>query len=578
MKKIVSLLLIVSLLIACVATLASCSDGISAKDLENNAGEVLGNAAQQSFSTFFAGGNTGIGSVLEKTADKGKYTILLNSDSLFGELTEIKEVIYVDNKNDAFVSDTGVVYGGETLSAMVYGKNNTVAISGQSIFGDATALLINPKTLSTKLSGSEIAKLLDMDANTASEVGLFINNMVNTGMLDLGSYGEKFAKLYNDILSKMDKKITTEKIDNVDCLVTTYTLDNDAFKDIIDVVYAFASENMVVMSSSEAADEATAETKAELRQMLNELVASVDVDMEIKMAIDSKTSALYSVKVKGDLKVETTYTDYEYDVNADGDKIEKEVIKTSTETFDIDATLIITDAKIALDIDMTADEEDVSLAAELTKKITDGDVKYELKITGDAEAGSLNILTASCEHKKNGDLTVEIAIPQGLGGAVTKATFKGSLKAENDKLELIVNSIKVGTQEIDLELTVIAETVDKLPEFPANAKDIVDLSAEECQTIMQKVMESDLATLIAALVPENPGPTVNPNVPSGGPTVDPNIGSNNNDYNNAGDGIEGEKDLTMGDTNGDGFEENDFGVGVSTAAPAPTSEQTRPAN
>ncbi len=514
MKKFLSILLALTMLLACASALTSCSD-VNENDMEKDPSQTITDAVDKSTSAFFSD-EAGLGEVLKKAAEKGKYTVSFKSDDLLGgELTKISETIYADKKANSVVSETSVTYKGNKLSATIYGNKDSVAFESESILGNDNALMVNFDKFISEFKKSDIAKLLNLDKESIKAITSSLESALSESDLDEKEMQEKIEKFYDDLIKLMDQSVSTEKHEGPDgkekdYVVSTYTIDNKSLQDILEFFYDYVMDQIGDIELPEGTD--LDDLEKEFKELLKEIDDHMDIDIEIKMYIESKSGAFYKLTVDGDMTIITEEFDYEYDMEKG--EIESTLVSTDEIDVKLDGEFVITENEISLTANILADgeelEEEYKIEAVLGKEVDDGNVKYDLSVTVGVGSTSIDVIDATYEYENNGDITIEIKLPKELmqSEKSLKIVLRGNIEVEKKSATITFDELKVGDEKYRFEFVVEIEAVDSIPQFPNDAKDIVEISEEEWEEIVNDIQNSDLAEIIGAInspdVPEFP--------------------------------------------------------------------------
>ncbi len=486
MKKLLSVLLILSMLTACLLVMSSCGK-VSERDLENDPYAVVDEAMDKSMNEFFSD-EAGLGAVVKKASDKGKYTISFAGDDILGgELTKIVETVYFDKKNNAFVSDTEIVYNGETLSALIYGQKDKLALESNTLFGSSTALLFDLKTFSEKFGNSDLAELLGVDEDDIKEVKEMLNTLLGDEAFDTEANQEKIEKLCNELYAMMDQTVSTEKIKDADgneikCLVSRYTITNENLKKILKRVFDFAMEEMGDITFPDG-NRDMSEIREEFDEMIAELDEKIDVDLKMSIYINSKSGALYKMTIDGDV---TEKDAFDADVAANNCKINSEILFTDTE--------------ISFTASIEMGEETVSTDLSIKKEVDGKNVKYELSAKVGSGSVEMNLINATYEYKEDGSITVDMKLPKELAaqGVPSRITLNGKVEVEKKSAEISFNSLMLDGESFDFDLSIKIEAVDNIPKIPSDAKDIVDITEDEWAEIFEGIENGPLADIFGS--------------------------------------------------------------------------------
>ncbi len=508
MKKIFSVLLVITLLLSITVVFASCGD-LSEKDMQKDPQQVISDAMEKSLGTFFED-KAGVGAVLQKAEKKGKYTISFECDELLGEeLSRITETIYNDSEKKQFVSETQVIYNGEKLTAFIYGNNENIAVSGESVLGSNMALLFNPQTFIEEFAGSGLAELMGVDSEASQEITEMVKSVFEAGLLDSEKLNNKIEQLLDKLISDMNMTVSAEKIENEDgkeqeYIISTYTIDNSTIKKMANTLYDFVME--IAESYIASGENNVDDIKEQFDELIEELDNNLDINVTIKLYVDAKESKLYLVKAEGGLTV--IEHEYDYDFNEDTYEYESVLIDTTRNDFDLSAELRITSSEISLKADIDGDDDTINIDAKLQKEVDDGDVEYNLDVTVSTGAVTIKLINATYAYEDDGDITITAKIPKEIAGSNINLTLKGNVQVDKDKLTLTFDSLKMGDEKYQFDLTITAEPVNSIPEFPENAEDIVDISKSEWEEIAENIINSDLGKLIGGNF--SPEPDIDP--------------------------------------------------------------------
>ncbi len=486
MKKLLSFILVLSMLAACLLVMSSCGK-VSESDLKNNPYAVVDEAMDKSMSDFFSD-EAGLGAVVKKASDKGKYTISFAGDDILGgELSKIVETIYFDKKNNAVVSDTEIVYNGKVLSALIYGQKDKLALESNTLFGSSAALLFDLKTFNEKFENSDLAELIGVDKDDIKDVKELLNTLLDDEAFDVEANQEKIEKLCNELYAMMDQTVSTEKVKDPDgkeikCLVSKYTITNENLKKILKHVCDFLMEEMGDITLPDG-NRDMSEIREEFDEIIAELDEKLDVELKMSIYINSKSGALYKMSIDG------TVTEKE-DFNGEG----------ADDVCRINSEMLFTDTEISFTACIEVGEEIVTADVLLKKEVDGKNVKYDLSAKVGSGSVEMNLLNATYEYKKDGSITIDIKLPKELSaqGVPSNIILKGNVEIEKKSAEINFNSLKLGDESFDFDLSIKIETIDSIPQIPSDAKDIVDITDEEWAEIFEGIANSPLADIFGS--------------------------------------------------------------------------------
>ncbi len=496
MKRIFSILLVISLLLSLATVFASCG-AVSQKDMEENPQHVLSDAMTESINVFFDD-KAGIGPILKKSQKMGKYTISFADDELMGgEITKITETIYSASDKKQFVSETKVVYNGEEINASVYCNNAQLAVSSESIFGSDIALLFDPLTFIERFAESGLAELTGMDSDSLNRIIETVKIANDKGLFDAERCGKELQELCNDLIDDMNMTVGTEKIENgegkeEEYIVSTYTISNSTVKKMANTLYDYAID--IVEEFIQTEDYDSNAIRAEFDEFLAEMDNNLDMNVSVKTYVSSKEGILYLVKMDGALTV--IEHEYEYEYNEDTYEVESVLTNTKRTDFEIYAELRCTSDEITFRADIENDDNIKNVDAVLQKEVNGGNVGYKLNINVTDGAVTVKVINASYQYEDDGDITITVNIPKEVAGSDIKMVLMGDVNVDADKVTLEFDSLQVGKEIYDFKLILSVEAVDSIPEFPDDAEDIVDISKDEWEKIAEDIQNSDFGRLI----------------------------------------------------------------------------------
>ena len=471
MKKLLSIILVLSMLLTSCILLASCGD-VRAKDVEKDAYTTISAAMQNTSESFFAN-DAKAEKALEKALKCGALSFSFESDELMGgDLTKIGETLYVDTKNEKLVSDVSVIYDGKTLGALIYLDENGLKLKSESVFGSDKALALNISTLKEKLKGSTLAELIGLDDETADQLIEVFNNLEAELEADSEENLEKAKEFYNEILALCNQTVAEEKIEKTKYVVVTYTINNEALKAIIGKYAEFVGEYYP--------EEMTAEMKAELDKSIEELDAMVDVVLNAKLYINRKANAISKIAIDGT-------------ITSEGDEKGEIAAEINFSETEIKAT-----ASISI-----PNEESMSAEVLITKEEKDGNVTYSL--SADAKTGSVSIdlVKASYTYEKNGNITLKADIYNDVYDRA-KIELKGNMAVTKDEVKLEFNSLTFGEEALTFKATFSAKAMSEIPAAPSDAKDVIELTEEDWMEIVEGIQNSELGKIISDMTPSYP--------------------------------------------------------------------------
>lgn len=477
MKKLLSLLLVVTLITGCLFFASCSSSKVKVKDFESDPQAALNEALQNSGNQFFSD-DAKTEAVIEKALQCGSLSVAFESDSLLagGMISKIAETLYMDSENGKVVSDTSVTVNGEDLFARIFLDKNGLAINSEALFGQKTTFLANLSTLADKIDTSALGQMIGADAETMASVKETIES-VKASYEEAFAYDEEAAKEISNEIHKLlkmavanEKGVTITEGETANCVVVTYTIDNTTVKAVADKLLAELPED------TEGLDELKAQYD-ELIEMMNEMA---DIKLTAKTYVNAKSNTVAKASLTGTVTL------------SESGAGEADVITVA-------ADLIYGETEISLSVNMTdEDGEGVAADAKVTKEEADGKVTY--KVTANTKTGSVeaNLINLSYTYNKaNGEFKLAgdvFASPESR----MSAELTGKITVSDTEATYEINSLKVQDQTFTFKLTLSYKTLSEIPAVPSDAKDIMDLTEGELSGLMVDIMNGPLGMIFGA--------------------------------------------------------------------------------
>ena len=477
MKKILSAILVLCTLASVCLSLSACS-GVSAKKVEKDPVGTISEAFGNALSAFF-GDDAGARKTLEKARKKGSVDITLASNDLMGgDLSEINEVLYVDEKNNAFVSDTKVVYDGHRYKATVWGDKEGLIFKSASVLGSDDALKLNFDSFIKHFSESALFDYLHTNLGVADEdtedVVCIVEQLRGLMQGNVGALTEKETKQLTKQLAEIfGQDVTTEDVENENGkttknIVVRYKVNNKRISDAYVLLEkAFVGEKSVV----------------------EEIALSYEVEADVYIRINAKTNTVSSVKVRADIETPINPITWE------------------SKTVQTDLTLAFSEKQMNLTGKVKVDNVLYSVDAGIEKKQSGNKITYDAHAFVKTGNVRMDILELSCVYnKKTGDLTIggSIALDEtnSIDVAVT-ATYTAT-KTEV-VFELGTVKVKGGEKTLfafteDDELRMVIKPLDEIPAPDGDAVDVMTLDKDELEEVFDGIGKSDVTALIMQIL------------------------------------------------------------------------------
>lgn len=470
MKKLLSVMLVLSMILASISLLTSCGK-VSVKDIEKDAYTTITAAMQNTSESFFED-SAKTERVLNDALKCGAFSLSFENDELhLGALKvgKISETLYVDSKNEKYVSDTSVTLDGKNLGALLFLDKNGIKLKSDSILGSDKALELNIASLKNDLKGSQLAKTLGISDDDVTEVIEFIETLEKELKKDKKEKLEKIKDFYNEIYALCNQTATEEKIEKNKYVVVTHTLNNQTLTAVLNKCVEFISEY-----SPESMTE-------DLKTSLDEAIANIDESVEIficsKTYINQKENRVDKIVLDGSVKNKE---------NTDGEA------KISAEITFSDAQI-----KVKAGAEITKGES-VSVELTLNKEKTKESTTYSLSVKADTGSVEIDLLNATYTQATDGNIKLKADVYNGVYDRA-KLELSGKLEVTKAEIKLEFNSITVNEDTYKFKLMLGAKAISEIPAAPENAKDVVKLTEEELAEILGEIQSSELGKLLAGI-------------------------------------------------------------------------------
>ena len=477
MKKILSAVLAVCMLASACFTLTACS-GVSARTVEKDPVGTISEALGNALSAFF-GDDAGAEKTLEKARKKGSLDITLASKDLMGgDLTEVNEIIYLDQKNNAFVSDTKVVYDGHRYKATVWGDKEDLIFKSASVLGSDDALKVNFDSFTKYFAESALFDYLhanlDVTDEDAADVVMLVEQLRGLMQGNVGTLTEKETKqLTKQIAEIFGQSVTTEQIKDengktVKNIVARYKVTNEKI-----------SEAYVLLEKAFIGEASVVEA----------IEPPYDIEADVYIYINAKTNAVSSVKVRADIVTPLN------------------LITWGRDTIQTDLTLSFSEKQISLTGKVKVNNELYSVDAGIEKNESGNKVTYNAHASFKTGNVRIEVLELSCSYdKKTGELAVSGSVALDEQDSID-VSLTATYTANKNEVVFELGTVKVKDgEEIlfafteDDELRIVIKPLDEIPAPDGDAVDVVTMDKDELDELFKGIGKSDVAALLMQIL------------------------------------------------------------------------------
>ncbi len=454
MKKLLSILLVISMFVSSCILFTGC-DKVKLKDIESKPYETITVATQKTMAQFFTD-DTKIGKTIKQTMYKGATTVSFESKSLLDEIgiKKISDTVYSDVPNKKTAHDILVNYYDENLSARLFVDKNGILINSEDILNNKNTYGIFPETLASKFKTSVFASTL-FEGQNLDEIVDILEEFRDVYKEAFENNEENEKAEFIKITNLLKQQIFEEEIDKNDYIVIKYEISNSTLKSIYDEY------------KNDLIEEAPG-----FNDPFAELDESAEIYLSVKSYLNKKT-ALYDKTV-----------------------ISGFITQDKTNSI-INACITYAADKMTFDFSVVSGKDEASLKSVLNKEITDSTVKYVMDMTVRENDVSKEIKPFTYTYtKESGDFTVDLDLRDLVDDKEALITLSGNLKNSAEDAEITIKSIKYDLTTIFFDLTFKFEPNKSMPETPAEAKDVIDLTEDDLMNIMEGIQNSKLGKAI----------------------------------------------------------------------------------
>ncbi|MBQ8388094.1 MAG: hypothetical protein IJX46_04145 [Clostridia bacterium] len=491
MKKLLSVILAMAMLLSMSVVFTSCGDGetpveaVNPEDIKKNPVKYLGESFNKATEGFMSD-DAGIDEIVAGALNGGSVNVKWEATEAIKEMTGmpqlgIDETLYFGKDFSSLVSDTKLNVAGEEYTAMLYITTSLMAIGGSAIGGDTYKLDVF--NFDKEFADSSLAELLgeefvEMYSAMLGEMESFFDQLEGQANMTM----EEYQKRINRYISALKQTVTVSD----DSVVISYVIDGDSIEALVKEVLKDMPDD---------------ENKAMIEESLPQIGASFDMlglSMKLDINVSVKTGAVSSIKLYGSFgSVATT-----------GGKAEIE----AKVTFSADAI------KAALEVEFQG--ETLGVYFDMDKKTEGDSVVYTAKLNVKAPAGVLGELARDYDilkvtytyDKKSGNFELKAGITgfvseyDEIAGKIENSTqeisanLKGSIKKNGESATITLDSVGAMGVSIDIGAAITFNKTATAPAIPENAKDILDIT----QADLEKLMESPIFQLFLVAQPNQP--------------------------------------------------------------------------
>ena len=213
------------------------------------------------------------------------------------------------------------------------------------------------------------------------------------------------------------------------------------------------------------------ELSTSLDEAITDMSGETDIDLTFNVFVNAKEGDCEKITVTG------TVTD-----------------KDTEEIVEVDASITFSATAIVVSAEITEGEEVTTVIADLTKEETKDGVTYQFTAKVKQSGTSVTFADATFTYtKSSGDFTITVKLPEWIEEDVV---VKGKVTSDKNSAAISINSVKYDNVEVELKLDITFNTSAEMPQNPADVKDVVELTEEDLEKVMEDFQSSKLGALI----------------------------------------------------------------------------------
>lgn len=448
MKKILSLLLALSVIFASLALFSACSGGEVVPDGDGNTDD--GNGATEtavSLSDFFALGENVTAPIKAALAGGSVKLSIGKSTTLFGaDFDGFAETLYFSE--GSIVSDTSLGIAGESYGARLFFDKNGVVAEGEGLFGSDMAYMVDFATVLGMEESLLLAYLFDGPMDLEALLGGYDLNTVTPDSVN---------QLMSDVIACFSPVNGTEN----GYATVTYTLNAQTMTAVFNKIADFVGLSEEMREEIFDLEEDNAETGTlVLYYGSNNAVAKAVMTINAVYEGSSSTQVISFAVTESQIKYEVARrSTYSYD--------------GVTETYSHTTALLL---------DKTVSGDTVTFALSSVDTYDDEEpIVFEgLRVSYNQATGAFTITANGTD---NGTMT-----------------FSGVILTTDGETKIAITSITVEdvTVALDISLTFTASAV--APQKPQDAKNLLTLAEDEVEALLGNMENAPLTALLARML------------------------------------------------------------------------------
>ncbi len=424
---------------------------------------VLTRALQNTFGLYFSN-SAQLGKIAAESFQHGSVSVVLNSDTLLGDISEIGCTLYANGFDREYAAEMQVTLNDQTVSALAFLNANGLYVNGEDVLGSEKTVGIDFSRMKEFFPDSEFADLL---SEWNSEAVALISDFV----LD-------FDKQYRDLLDsdKETKDLILKTVGTACNREISIPTDVDGGLDETCLSFSYTIDSASILASihllMDEFDIHTSELTA-LLQKAETLFSQFEPQIVVTLILNRETYTFqtYSASVE----IADLTTDQRLHID--------EMIQFSEDL--IDANFSFEDGNMRY-----------SLHAPLTISDENGILSYRLQITVGRNNLEIQLLDAVYSYAQaSRTVLLSTEISTGVNTRIS-GSLVGTVSSSEEEAVLSFHSFRFNGRDLPVSVKVSFFKDAAVPSVPDDPADLTTMTKADLDEIIKEFKSSVLGTLI----------------------------------------------------------------------------------
>lgn len=487
MKQFLSFILVLCLLLVPMVAMTSCGGGndgnsesgsseesnsetkpienvadVTKLDMEQITADPYGSmlvAAQNAGILFFAD-DAGLFGTVSDTMKKGSVAMSFAHRTLMGDIKKIDETIYIDNDAREYVSLSQILMNNRLLSAYLFFDREGLSFKSNAFLGSDKTLEIDLGDFAQAFENSAAAEMSGLSAEMISVIS-------NGSVLFTECYRALFEENSDEakVLLEEIGEIFSEEIKQTDAgILLSYYVDNEALAALIECLAAHF--------------EGAEESSALIVEKATAFLESYSAEMRMEFMIDPETSAMKSVVLQGILDTAERHSAQAYfSWRTHGDQM-------------------------LLSGSFTLDDQKYSADVSLHRQVVSGLTSYTVSLDSTYNGGTTHLLDAKYVYDLGGGVKITANV-YGEDDDPMELTLLGQITVSETDATISFSSLQYKNVKVLFDALLTFTPNVPIPEKPAETMDVVQMTEEDWNTVLEELRGSVIGELFFGEKEEN---------------------------------------------------------------------------